>query len=161
MRSRNEFMQEYVASHRNPVNALIHVICVPVIFFTSTALLWSVPLGRWLSADADIAPWINLASVAAVPVTLFYARLGVRSFLSGLAWMLVSGLTCRALQLAGVPLVGPALVLWLAAWVVQIYGHKIEGAKPSFFKDLVFLLIGPLFVQDKLGRLVTTGSMRG
>lgn len=161
MRSYNDFMQEYVASHRNPVNALIHVICVPVIFFTSSALLWSVPLGRWLGAGAEVAPWINLASVVAIPIALFYARLGLRSFVSGLAWMLASGLACRALQLAGVPLVVPALGLWLAAWVIQIYGHKIEGAKPSFFKDLVFLLIGPLFVQDKLGRLVTTGSMRG
>lgn len=161
MRSRSDFMQEYVASHRNPVNALIHVICVPVIFFTSTALLWSVPLGRWLGADAAIAPWLNLATVVAVPIALFYARLGSRSFVSGLAWMLVSGLACRALQIAGMPLVRPALVLWLVAWAIQIYGHKIEGAKPSFFDDLVFLLIGPLFVQDKLGRLVTTGSMRG
>lgn len=75
--------------------------------------------------------------------------------------MLASGFACRALQLAGVPLVVPALALWLTAWVVQIYGHKIEGTKPSFFNEPVFLLIGPLFVQDKLGRLVTTGSMRG
>jgi uncharacterized membrane protein YGL010W len=35
---------------------------------------------------------------------------------------------------------------------VQFWGHKVEGAKPSFADDLVFLLIGPLFVQQKLQR---------
>jgi uncharacterized membrane protein YGL010W len=49
-------------------------------------------------------------------------------------------------------LVVSAAVLWIAAWVLQFYGHQVEGAKPSFIEDLVFLLIGPLFVMDKVYR---------
>ncbi|MGK3627966.1 Mpo1-like protein, partial [Acinetobacter sp. A11] len=30
----------------------------------------------------------------------------------------------------------------------QFYGHKVEGKKPSFFKDLQFLLIGPVWCMD-------------
>jgi uncharacterized membrane protein YGL010W len=41
------------------------------------------------------------------------------------------------------------------AWIFQFIGHKIEGKKPSFFKDLQFLLIGPIwllhFVFKKVG----------
>ena len=37
----------------------------------------------------------------------------------------------------------------------QFIGHKIEGKKPSFFEDLQFLLIGPLwllsFIYQRLG----------
>ena len=47
------------------------------------------------------------------------------------------------------------LVLFVLAWIGQFIGHKIEGKKPSFLHDIVFLLIGPAwllhFVYKKLG----------
>jgi uncharacterized membrane protein YGL010W len=39
-----------------------------------------------------------------------------------------------------------SLTVFVVAWIGQFIGHKIEGKKPSFFEDLRFLLIGPLFV---------------
>jgi len=38
--------------------------------------------------------------------------------------------------------------VFVAAWIGQFIGHKIEGKKPSFFKDLVFLLIGPAWLMS-------------
>jgi len=38
------------------------------------------------------------------------------------------------------------LVLFVLAWIGQFIGHKIEGKKPSFFDDLKFLLIGPIWL---------------
>ena len=32
----------------------------------------------------------------------------------------------------------------------QFVGHYVEGRRPSFFRDLRFLLIGPLWVLSKL-----------
>jgi len=53
------------------------------------------------------------------------------------------------------PLWGFSLIIFAAAWVVQFYGHKVEGKKPSFLKDLQFLLIGPAwlmsFIYQRLG----------
>jgi uncharacterized membrane protein YGL010W len=43
-----------------------------------------------------------------------------------------------------------SIIIFVLAWIGQFYGHKIEGAKPSFLKDLEFLLIGPLWVIEKL-----------
>src|SRR5262249_2722390 len=41
----------------------------------------------------------------------------------------------------------PSLVaVFVAAWIAQFVGHSIEGRKPSFFEDLQFLLIGPLWL---------------
>ena len=46
-------------------------------------------------------------------------------------------------------------VLFVLAWVGQFIGHKIEGKKPSFFEDLQFLLVGPVwllrFVYERMG----------
>jgi uncharacterized membrane protein YGL010W len=42
------------------------------------------------------------------------------------------------------------LAIFVLAWIGQFYGHHIEGKKPSFLKDLQFLLIGPAWVIHKL-----------
>jgi uncharacterized membrane protein YGL010W len=150
MRSREQYMTEYRRSHVNPLNQVIHLICVPLIFVSSAGLLWSVSLAwLWPGASPALAPWLNLATLAALPILTFYARLGWSSFASGLAWSLVSAACCLAIQAAGLPLPWIAGAVWLLAWAAQFYGHKVEGAKPSLADDLVFLLIGPLFVQDK------------
>ena len=43
-----------------------------------------------------------------------------------------------------------SIIIFVVAWIGQFYGHKVEGKKPSFIKDLQFLLIGPLWVVKKL-----------
>jgi uncharacterized membrane protein YGL010W len=44
------------------------------------------------------------------------------------------------------PLWGISIGLSALAWVGQFIGHAIEGKRPSFFKDIQFLLIGPLWL---------------
>jgi uncharacterized membrane protein YGL010W len=48
-----------------------------------------------------------------------------------------------------------SLGIFVAAWIGQFYGHKVEGKKPSFFKDVQFLMIGPAwlmhFIYKKIG----------
>ena len=47
-----------------------------------------------------------------------------------------------------------SLSIFIIAWIGQFIGHKIEGMKPSFLKDIQFLLIGPAwllsFIYKKL-----------
>jgi uncharacterized membrane protein YGL010W len=50
------------------------------------------------------------------------------------------------------PLFYTSLLIFVVAWVGQFYGHHIEGKKPSFLKDLQFLLIGPAWVLEKLSK---------
>jgi uncharacterized membrane protein YGL010W len=160
MRNREQFMTEYAKSHRNPLNKVIHVVCVPAIFFATGGLLWCVPLGSLLGGlSAEAARFVNLATLVAIPILIFYARLGLQTFVTGLAWMLLTFAACVAIQGAGLPLLWICVAVWVTAWAGQFYGHHVEGAKPSFSDDLIFLLIGPLFVQEKLGRLVRTGSL--
>lgn len=150
MRSEAEFLAEYAVSHRNRTNQIVHMICVPAIFLATLGLLWLVPVGRYLpGVPAGLAPWINVATLGALPVLAFYARLSRWSLMTGAAWLAVSFAVIISLHLAGVALFWPLATIWVAAWAGQFWGHKVEGAKPSFADDLVFLLIGPLFVQQK------------
>ena len=50
------------------------------------------------------------------------------------------------------PLWASSLAIFVIAWVGQFIGHKIEGKKPSFFEDLQFLMIGPLWLLGHLYR---------
>jgi uncharacterized membrane protein YGL010W len=43
-----------------------------------------------------------------------------------------------------------AVGVFVFGWIGQFYGHAVEGKRPSFVKDLLFLLIGPLWVIHKL-----------
>lgn len=161
MRTLNQFLDAYAVSHQNPLNQIIHVICVPAIFFATLALLWLVPIGQAIpGVSAEVAYWINGATVFMPVAGLYYLRLSFGSFMTGMAWAALSVLAIVAIQRAGLPLFAISAATWLLAWAVQFYGHHVEGAKPSFADDILFLLIGPLFVQQKLQRWITTGSLR-
>jgi uncharacterized membrane protein YGL010W len=41
-----------------------------------------------------------------------------------------------------------SVAIFIIAWIGQFYGHNIEGKKPSFLKDIQFLLIGPMWLMS-------------
>lgn len=128
-----QWLQEYDLSHRHPVNIRIHKICVPAIVFALLGLLSSVPSPlslAWLAAAAGLA---------------FYWRLGRAPALAMAAMCLPMLLLLEAASRAGLPLALLSLGLFVVAWIGQFVGHAIEGKKPSFLRDLQFLLIGPLW----------------
>lgn len=126
------WLSDYAVSHRNPTNKKIHFVCVPVIFLTIVAMLWL------------ISPFLLL--VVAVGVLWFYARLSLALFIAMSAFVAV----CVGLAVV-VPIgFGGWIGVFVLAWIGQFVGHKIEGAKPSFFEDLQFLLIGPAWVSLSL-----------
>jgi uncharacterized membrane protein YGL010W len=154
MRTQKQFLDSYAESHQNPLNQVIHVVCVPVIFFATLGLLWAVPVGRWLGLSPELAPWINLATLGAVGGLAFYARMSALSLFAMTVWFALSVAGIVGIKAVGLPLVWTCAALWAIAWAVQFYGHEVEGAKPSFLDDMVFLLIGPLYVMDKFYRRV-------
>lgn len=156
MRTIDKLLSEYGESHQNATNKLIHWICVPIIFWTIVALLWSVKLGVEIPSTTY---HLNLALVALIAVIFYYIRLSLRLTIG----MLLFSFACIAitdrleenLTLIHFPLWGLALILFVIAWIFQFVGHNIEGKKPSFLKDLQFLLIGPAwlmhFIYKKIG----------
>ena len=47
-----------------------------------------------------------------------------------------------------------ALALFATGWIFQFVGHAIEGNQPAFFRNPVYLLVGPLWlVRRAVGAL--------
>ncbi len=150
MRSLREYLDEYGQSHRNPTNQFIHFVCVPASFFSTLGLLWLIPVGQWLGLSADTARWVNGATILGVISSLFYIRMSLGSLLMMAVWFAASVAGILALEGLGLSVLWICLAIWVVCWIIQLVGHKIEGAKPSFFKEIEFLLVGPLFVVDEL-----------
>lgn len=149
MKSLNQWFDEYAESHQNETNQLIHYICVPAIFFSIIGMLMSIPANFLNNLFGLNNPYIeNWGSIALLFLLIFYLRLSFSMFLK----MLVFSAICIFLnRLLGqyVPLFYTSFAIFVIAWIGQFYGHKVEGKKPSFFKDLQFLLIGPAWVIKK------------
>lgn len=151
MRSAQQWFDEYGESHRNPANKFIHWICVPLIFWSVLALLWELPVPDEFSNMLFVVNW---AIIVAMLVLIWYLILSATLA----AGMLVFTVICLMIVWAvdanySWPLWIIALVVFALAWAGQFVGHKIEGKKPSFFKDLQFLLIGPAWLLGYLYRL--------
>ncbi len=151
MRTIESLLSEYGESHQNPTNKAVHWICVPVIFFCVVGLLYEVKLGIDLSPTLPL----NLAMVALLFTVLYYVRLSPALAAGMTMFALVCLAVCQAIEAAGLPLWQVSLTLFVLAWIGQFWGHKVEGKKPSFLKDVQFLLIGPAwlmsFIYARLG----------
>lgn len=42
-----------------------------------------------------------------------------------------------------------ALVLFIVGWILQFIGHFIEGNKPAFFRNPIYLLVGPVWLVKR------------
>lgn len=150
MRTAKQWFEDYAVSHKNQTNINIHYICVPLIFFSVVGLLMSIPTELLNSITPIDNPLIvNWAFIAAIFTLYFYFNLGFSYGLKMLAFMALALLLNYYLS-EFVNLFYTSIFIFVIAWVGQFYGHKIEGKKPSFLKDLQFLLIGPLWVIEKL-----------
>lgn len=140
-----DWFKEYSESHQNHTNKLIHWICVPSIFFSVVCLLSLVP----------VASIMNLAEILMVFAAFFYVRLSPKIAAGVVFFYLICLGGAELLSQLPIPLWQSALIIFVAAWIGQFIGHKIEGKKPSFLKDIQFLLIGPAwllgFIYKKLG----------
>jgi len=144
----DQWFAEYGESHQDHTNELIHWICVPVIFFCVLGFVWTIPVPEaWL----DAAPWFNWLLVAIVFASAFYVRLSPRLSAGLLLFMAVCyGLLIATELFAPRPVWQICAGLFVLAWTGQFIGHKIEGKKPSFFKDVLFLLIGPAWLMSMI-----------
>jgi uncharacterized membrane protein YGL010W len=47
-----------------------------------------------------------------------------------------------------------ALALFLIGWVLQFVGHAIEGNQPAFFRNPIYLLVGPWWLVRRAAEAV-------
>ena len=144
MKSYETWMAQYSISHQNPTNKWIHRICVPLIMVSAIGAISLLRLPNF-----DDSPFLSIAMPIWIGCMIFYARLGWKPFLlMFLQWSLSLLLLHWFERQVSQPFIW-YLAIFALAWVGQAIGHWIEGKKPSFLKDLQFLLIGPLWILKK------------
>ena len=126
-------LESYEKNHQNPINEAIHMIAIPLIMFSILGV----------TAAFDIFLEYILVGIA----FLYYLKLSKTAALLMLVWLLI--------YLGLVVLLKPYIIeisvlLFAFGWILQFLGHFIEGKRPSFFEDLRYFLIGPLFVVRKV-----------
>lgn len=143
MKTISEWLDEYSESHQNKTNKLIHWVCVPTIYFSIIGIM------AHFSA--------LLTALLLVLAFVFYARLDIVLAVAMAVLTLMMAWFIWVLPVG----IGFFIALFVFAWIGQFYGHKVEGKKPSFFKDLQFLLIGPLWCMDAyLGKVLPKWKSR-
>jgi uncharacterized membrane protein YGL010W len=143
MMTLKQYLDEYSDSHKNPTNIKIHKICVPVIMFSLLGILKALPV------PAAWPLWFDWSLILiAVAMTFYIALRNVRVIMLIGVELVVMLFILEALRPRFFLI---SLFLFIVAWIGQFIGHKIEGKKPSFFKDLLFLLIGPIWTLKNTG----------
>ena len=149
----DQWLNEYGQSHQNRINKIIHWLCVPLIMLSLIGLLSSIPYSYDLEINNNSFS-INTAILFLFFVSIYYFKLSKTLFFG---MILISILLIKGVNILNsmdYALWKISLSIFIIAWIGQFIGHKIEGMKPSFLKDIQFLLIGPAwllsFIYKKL-----------
>jgi uncharacterized membrane protein YGL010W len=129
----DQLIAHYGQSHQHPGNELIHFIAIPLIMLSLAGMLFAMH------------PYVAYAFIAASMV--YCARLSVVFFAAMVVWAV---LTLAVVMALGANVLTISVAIFVGAWILQFIGHKMEGKKPSFFEDIQYLWVGPLFVLSKL-----------
>lgn len=131
--TKTELFREYGAYHADGRNRVCHAFGIPLIVLGLMGL----------THQAHIGP-VDLAIVVSIAVLIYYATIDVRG-------ALLSAVIFAVLYFAGTYLSWPvSLAAFVIGWVFQLVGHRFEGSKPKFLENLVYLLIGPLYIFEEM-----------
>lgn len=152
MKTINQWLAEYGESHQNPTNKTVHWICVPLIFFSIVGLLFSIKLPFFSLGDMQG----NVALIVVTLTLIYYFTLSKSLTVGLLLFTSLCIYLCYLIDQSDfAPLWQVSVTVFVLAWIGQFLGHKVEGKKPSFLKDLQFLMIGPAwlmsFIYQRLG----------
>lgn len=141
MKNATWYLNKYGESHTHPTNVLIHKVFVPLIMFSVIGLLWAIPVPSF----ADSLPLVNFGMLLVIVSMLFYLTMGLKIFF-GMAVIITPIVYGNVLLENYQHQVWLMSGVFIFSWIMQFIGHKIEGKKPSFLEDLLFLLVGPVWV---------------
>ncbi|QXP53190.1 DUF962 domain-containing protein [Cellulophaga sp. HaHa_2_95] len=153
MRKIDALLSEYGESHQTKLNITIHYICVPAIFFSLIGLLASIPVSETviLAFPEFLQSYVHFGTLVILLGLVYYLSLSKTLFVGMLLFSILVLLGIDVIKVStSLALWIPMLVIFVVAWIAQFIGHNHEGKKPSFLKDLQFLMIGPAWTMSHL-----------
>ena len=132
MSAAQALLDEYGESHQNPTNKAIHWVCVPLIYWSTVGLVWSIPTGPLADVlSGSVAAYGNWASVGVLLSLVWFCRMSVPL---GIGLALWSGLCsfCATVDVhVGFPLYQVCLAVFVLAWAGQFVDTRLK-AKTQF-----------------------------
>lgn len=129
---------EYARFHATRGNQACHYFAIPLIVLSVLAML--APLGLFQVGGHVV----TAAELVVIGITLYYLTLDPILALLMLAVSALFVMVGRPMGFAA------GLGLFVFGWIVQFVGHyAYEKKSPAFFRNLVHLLVGPLWVLAK------------
>lgn len=129
-------LADYGSYHRTRGNLVCHALGITLILYGVLAMLRTIAVGPtgWTAAEFLIAASFFFYLTLSLPLAL------------------VMALECGALDLAARAVsdwrVG--LAAFLVGWIFQGIGHALyERNSPAFFKNLLHLMVGPIFLWNE------------
>ena len=147
MRSVQDWLNAYSESHQNLINKRIHWVCVPLIMLSLLGILWTLKL-PFMNTSYQ---YFNCATLLITLASIYYFKL---SPFMGIGMIIISSLMILIISYLNNFGVIPYIFIFTLSWIGQFIGHKIEGKKPSFFEDIQFLLIGPLWILAQFYKFI-------
>ena len=144
MKTLEDQMSFYAAYHQDARNKATHFVGVPLIVFSLM-----IPLG-WLRADAGGFP-VSAALVVTSVLLLYYLVLDVPL---GLAMAAVFGLMLWGAEPLSQASLGSSaawfVILFVAGWALQLWGHAFEGRKPALVDNIFQIFVAPIFLAAEV-----------
>ena len=119
-------LSDYEGYHQHKTNILIHIFCVPIIFVTIVGLLNNIPLPVFIPEGLRAGYFIPLLFLAYM---LIYARMYLSSVLVFFACVVIADYLL--FRLSGAYYLKVNIILFVVVWLIQFWGHKIEGSFPA------------------------------
>jgi uncharacterized membrane protein YGL010W len=133
-------LADYGSYHRTRGNLICHAFGITLILYGVLSLLLELrlPVARWTAAEVLI-----------VSIVLFYLRLNATLAVTMLAEATLFDLLARAIADWRV-----GAVAFILGWIFQGIGHaRFEKNRPAFLRNVVHLLVGPIFLWNELLRV--------
>lgn len=146
MRKIDSLLNQYAESHQTKFNKVVHYFCVPAIFFSLIGLISMIPTGNILTSivPSYLAPFMHFGTLFIIVGSLYYLKLSLPLFFGMLIFSILVLAGIYQIQVSNIiPFWIVMVGIFVLAWIIQLIGHKHEGKKPSFIKDLQFLMVGP------------------
>jgi len=128
-------LENYDHFHKNFVNKVIHYVGIPLILYSTIALLSLLGRGH-----------LNFAVVTIIAVSIYYwLSMGRTMSLAFVFFATLFYFVGRSVPLSY------NVGIFVFGWVTQILGHRIyEKNSPAFFKNFEQLLMGPAWFFTKV-----------
>ena len=128
-------LADYALYHRTKGNIICHYFGITMIVYGLLSFLLPLPVWK----DFTFAEILLFGAVS------YYLSLDIKL---GLAAFIAIALLDAAARTVQSPVIG--LICFVLGWIFQGIGHAVfEKRSPAFFKNLVHLMIGPLFLINE------------